>query len=834
MKLTNFLEHFSDYTEEADGWLAPCPAHNDSHPSLRIAVSPEGKALLKCRAGCETADVLKSAGLSFGDLSGITELDAVPTIQGDAPVDDNARGLIAAQAYGWGATLTAIAPYGDPVGDLLRDRFGIDPETLDAGAMGLGYEDGRLMVVARTADGRVAFVQGRAVDPADPVRWKGLPNPSGGRWDAAGFVGRVQGERAVIVAEGPSDALCVAALDEFDVIAIRGAAQGRRITELADALKGRTVYVAGDGDSAGQKFNGLVAEALDGIADKVLSIALPDGKDIGDVRKDNPAAFRAVFSEMVDQGEAPEIEAAPEFTASVKDIHVGARVAVEYLRGSYVAWGKNAWSKWDGKRWDRCTDTTVFEAVRMAVLDIHKRETDKAREAHAQATEAAHRTDDAEKQQEAIRGANKALTDRMKELATLFNVGKLDAIRRVARGLIEVDQAEFDSHADLLNVGNGVVDLRTGELKPHDPKLMFTKVTPTDYTPGATHADWDKALKALPDEVADWMQVRFGQSATGYASSDDVVPFLSGGGANGKSSILSGIIGALGKGQTGGFAVMVPDKVLLGNTNDHPTEMMNLKGARFGYIEELPEGDYLNAQRLKKIAGTESITARYIGQDSVTWDATHSLFVTTNYDVKIDAVDNGTWRRLALVRFPYTFNGTDPEHPADPTLRERIQFSRDGQHEAVLAWLVAGAIRWYAEGRVMPKAPDQVRKDTNGWKANANQAIRFLDERYEAAPGHAVKTTEMYEDFKEWAEAHGIRKWGDQLFWSRAKQHDWFMSGDADKPNSVVRTSGWKVDSTNPGSVRERERLVTGIRRVTGSGSADQATAGGTIFNSAG
>ena len=829
MKLTEFLSHFPDYDAENDGWVATCPAHNDSHPSLRVAVTPDGKALLKCRAGCDTSAVLAAAGLSFADLENLTDLDSVPTVQNKTPANDAARGMVAAQAYGWAATLAAIAPYGDPVCDLLRDRFGIDPGNLtvaDAEALGIGYEDGRLMVVARTADGHVAFVQGRAVDPTDPVRWKGLANPSGGHWDAAGFVGKVTGDRAVIVCEGPSDALCVAALDAYDVIAIRGASQGRRITELAGALKGRTVYVAGDGDSAGRKFNRLVAEALEGVADQVLTLPVPDGKDIGDVRKENPAEFQAVFADMVERAEAPET--APEFTTSVKDVHIGARVAVEYLRGKFVAWGKNAWSKWDGKRWDRCTDTTVFEAVRLAVLDIHRRETEKAREAHARATEAAHKEADPEKQQAAVRAANKALTDRMKELATLFNVGKLDAIRRVARGLVEVDQTEFDSHADLLNVGNGVVDLRTGELRPHDPKLMFTKVTPTNYVPGATHADWDKALTALPAEVADWMQVRFGQAATGYATPDDIVPFLHGGGGNGKSSVIDGVIGALGK--VNGFAVQISDKVLLGATGDHPTEFMNLKGARFAYIEELPEGDYLNAQRLKRIAGTAFITARYIGENNVTWEATHSVFVTTNYDVKIDAVDHGTWRRLALVNFPYKFDGSDPEHPADRTLRQRIQFGHDGQHEAVLAWLVEGAKRWYANGRIMPPAPEAVRRDTNEWKANANQAIRFLDEHFELAPGYAVKSTDMYEDFKEWAEAHGIRKWGDQLFWSRVKQHDWFATGKVHKPNSVVRTSGWKVDSSTPGGVRERERLVTGLRRITGTGSTDQTTDEGTIF----
>ena len=56
----------------------------------------------------------------------------------------------------------------------------------------------------------------------------------------------------------------------------------------------------------------------------------------------------------------------------------------------------------------------------------------------------------------------------------------------------------FDAHPDLLNVRNGVVDLRDGTLRPHDPDLMLTKVTMVKYVQGATHRDWEQALTAVP------------------------------------------------------------------------------------------------------------------------------------------------------------------------------------------------------------------------------------------------------------------------------------------------------------------------------------------------
>jgi hypothetical protein len=49
-------------------WTARCPAHPDRNPSLAVTEKEDGRVLLYCRAGCETADVLAAVGLEFSDL----------------------------------------------------------------------------------------------------------------------------------------------------------------------------------------------------------------------------------------------------------------------------------------------------------------------------------------------------------------------------------------------------------------------------------------------------------------------------------------------------------------------------------------------------------------------------------------------------------------------------------------------------------------------------------------------------------------------------------------------------------------------------------------------
>lgn len=48
--------------------MACCPAHDDSDPSMSVAVSPDGKILVKCWAGCSALEIVQAMGLSLHDL----------------------------------------------------------------------------------------------------------------------------------------------------------------------------------------------------------------------------------------------------------------------------------------------------------------------------------------------------------------------------------------------------------------------------------------------------------------------------------------------------------------------------------------------------------------------------------------------------------------------------------------------------------------------------------------------------------------------------------------------------------------------------------------------
>jgi DNA primase len=49
-------------------WMACCPAHDDSDPSLAVSEARNGNVLLKCFSGCSALDITNALGLRLEDL----------------------------------------------------------------------------------------------------------------------------------------------------------------------------------------------------------------------------------------------------------------------------------------------------------------------------------------------------------------------------------------------------------------------------------------------------------------------------------------------------------------------------------------------------------------------------------------------------------------------------------------------------------------------------------------------------------------------------------------------------------------------------------------------
>lgn len=436
------------------------------------------------------------------------------------------------------------------------------------------------------------------------------------------------------------------------------------------------------------------------------------------------------------------------------DTSVALRLYEEVISGRYIWVAGLGWHRWTGKRWKGCGDVGIAAKVAEAVREW------------------------------AVAYLRDADAERAKKCVGLNAEGKVAALCRLLRGHAEIEMSLLDADPDLFNVANGVLNLRTGQLEDHDTVRMrgvfITKLSEVAYVEdahvghGSGAITWRRALEAVPADVREWLRVRLGQALTGHPPEDDMLPLLHGSGANGKSSFLGAVAAAAGE-----YSVLLDDKVILGDPGGHSTELMDLRGARLAWIEELPEGRYLNVTRLKKIMGTNVIRARRMRQDPVEFAVTHSLFVNTNYKPIVTETDHGTWRRLALVSFPYTFrkgkekgeplrNGTDKLG----NVRLRAQLRRGRAREAVLSWLVSGAMAWYEAGKEMAALPARIETDTAGWRGQVDLIEQFWDEVLVADAGRHVDSGHLHTVFMAWCKDKGYSTMVDRIFRARMETHE--------------------------------------------------------------
>jgi putative DNA primase/helicase len=491
---------------------------------------------------------------------------------------------------------------------------------------------------------------------------------------------------------------------------------------------------------------------------------------------------------------AAQIMAAPPATASSSELRMLedsplADSLAKSLRAKLCSVPGRGWMRYDGKRWIEISAPASVEMVRLEMNDV--------------AAGLVERID----------------PERMKLALKLLSTTKVKNVHTLLQGILERDLADFDAHPWFLNCGNGVVDLRSATLIPHSPDLLLSKITLNDFHPDANSDDWSDALEALPVDVQTWMQYRIGQAATGFPVPDDILPILQGGGSNGKTTMLSAMVAALGD-----HAVMVPEKVLMASANDHPTEMMTLQGARLALIEETPEGRHLPTKRLKDLVGATQITARKIRENNVTFAATHTLFLTSNYRPAIAETDHGTWRRLALVTFPFTFRPdgeplvSATDRRGDGRLRHRLIDNKEGQLEAVLAWIVDGARAFYQDGERMYEMPTSVEMDTKAWRAESDQVIAYMTDRLSFEPTSSVLTSDLYEDFTTWQTARGQTPWGEPLFVSRFDGHGEIARHNLKKVRTTTKTGISRPglpEGLGPNFMPEgKQRVWQGIRFI--------------------
>ena len=222
----------------------------------------------------------------------------------------------------------------------------------------------------------------------------------------------------------------------------------------------------------------------------------------------------------------------------------------------------------------------------------------------------------------------------------------MDNMRAIAQRdpHMSVKIADFDTNPMLLGVQNGIVDLSTGEFRPAQPGDMILKRADVVFDPKATCPQWLEFLnQILPDpEIVKFLQQFFGYCLTGEVT-EQVLPFLYGQGANGKSTLLSVIEEVFGD-----YAWKTSAQLFLSSKSDNSKDNMlaNLQNRRFVIGAEMSSNARLDEAMIKDLTGGDKLMARRLFNEAFNFRPSHKLLFYGNHQPIIHGVDEGIWRRI--------------------------------------------------------------------------------------------------------------------------------------------------------------------------------------------
>ena len=435
-----------------------------------------------------------------------------------------------------------------------------------------------------------------------------------------------------------------------------------------------------------------------------------------------PAYLRREAQGLFEELEYPaETEAAtPPSATPMGSSHADLATFLAPALRDQVAWVSGHWHTWDGARWVPDADGEARARIRTAA----RRATQRLRKLAK-----ASGLDDERKK---LRAQAARFLDRNSEAGIL---SFLETELRICA-------SAFDGDPDVLNVPDGTVDLRTGELRHRAAGAPFLRAAGFTPEPGPTPL-FDAFLRDLTDgddELADYLLRLAGYWLTGRTG-EKAAWFAYGARSHtGKSTFVRLIAALLGS----YHAAVGVDEFLTGRGR---FSMLGTHArARLVTATEPAAGARWDEPSLKALTGDDLVSAERKYRDAETFSPDFKILVVGNHEPQLQTPDEAILGRLRIV----PLNNVVPPERRDPEIVRKI-LDREGP--AIMARIVQEAATWYREGLLDAAA---VATATADYGATQNAFSEWLIAHCSFEPGAKTAQAKLREAWERFREARGL------------------------------------------------------------------------------
>jgi len=324
------------------------------------------------------------------------------------------------------------------------------------------------------------------------------------------------------------------------------------------------------------------------------------------------------------------------------------------------------------------------------------------------------------------------------------NTGRLNNMLEEAKTHIYASTEQFDdNHHWLLNVENGILNLRTKELIEHDPNYYMTRIMPVEFDEEAKCPHWLEFMELIfPDpQVRAYVQKAVGVSLTG--NSDEKALFFLWGesGDNGKSTFIRALLNLFGDygNQTEATVIMALNTGGLTPLNE------SFYNTRFITADELNKNDKLSEAKVKRLTGNDIITCNPKNRDPFNFKPTHNLWIFGNNKPSFDGTDKAMVNRIKLIGF---------DSPIPPEIRRRpeavLQEFID-ENSGILNWALEGLAAYLEEGLV---EPERIVEDVGAYQRENDPFAVFINDECELGDTFSIRKDELLTTYNLYLKAN--------------------------------------------------------------------------------
>ena len=387
--------------------------------------------------------------------------------------------------------------------------------------------------------------------------------------------------------------------------------------------------------------------------------------------------------------------------------------------------------------------------------------------------------------------ARKRFIDRVRKLQLRKH---RETMLKDAKSVFPLSMRSFDQDIYLFNCKNGTLDLRTMEFREHRPEDYLTKVSPVNYDPKADCPRWHTFMDEIMqgDKArADYLQKAIGYALTGDTKMECLFILYGPTSRNGKGTTMESILRIMGEYGKNADPTMLQAK-FNAQSNGPTEEIARLAGARFVNISEPAKKLTIDAALTKRLTGNDTITARYLHENSFEFRPNFKIFINTNHRPNITDLTLFDSGRIKIIPFDRHFDEKEQDKDLKTT------FAKPENMSGILNWMLEGYKMFRSQGLEMPGS---VINATDDYRKASDKIAQFCEACLVSKPGAMLRSKSVYNRYKQWSEANGYHAEGIKNFKTEFLKHyveDRRRPLDGGEKTTVVLDVDFLVDDDDP------------------------------------